>query len=113
MAEKEYKGASVMAVDMIVSGALKKFKADLGEGSSGQYELFDVLEPTLIQTVRQEALGALRGAEVGVGDSDKIQRVSDFLVGVIRRLMDDTNRAVDDLRERVRMGAGQVLEGTL
>lgn len=66
-----------------------------------------------MRTVRQEALKALSGVEVGVGDSDKIQRISDFLKGVIRRLMEDTNRVVGDLKERVRMGAGRVLEGTL
>lgn len=110
---EEQRGASEITVDMIVSGALKGFRADLGEGGNGQRELLSILEPTLMRTVRQEALKALSGVEVGVGDSDKIQRISDFLKGVIRRLMEDTNRAVGDLRERVRMGAGRVLEGTL
>lgn len=115
MEEKEHKGASEMTVDMIVSSALKGVKTDLvnEEGSQGQREIFNLLAPTLAATAREVAITALQGRDVGVGDDAKIERVSNFLKGAIRRLMDDTIRAVDDLRERIRMGTGQALDGTL
>lgn len=114
MEEKEHKGASEMTVDMIVSSALKGVKTDLGnEEGSQQREIFNLLAPTLAATAREVAITALQGRDVGVGDDAKIERVSIFLKGAIRRLMNDTIRAVDDLRERIRMGTGQALDGTL